>query len=165
MDRRTIRLQGFDYGQQGVYYVSICTRQGQPLLGRLCRGRVVATELGLLVERTWRELPVHFPGARLDQFRILPNHLHGIVVIITQPTRGQAEAYGSPTRQSLPTMIRSFKAACTRDWRRQTGRSAEVIWQGRYLERVIRSRRELASLRTFIRDNLLWHRLQDRDSW
>lgn len=165
MCRRTIRLPHFDYSQRGVYYVSIPTRRAQPLLGRLMRNEVVLSDAGLLAECIWRSLPEHFPGLRLDVFRIMPTHLHGILVIRDQPWDGQFEAFSRPTRHSLPTMIRCFKGACTRDLRRRTGVPDLVLWQGRYLERVIRNRTELASIRVFVRDNPLFHRLCDRMKW
>jgi hypothetical protein len=165
MTRRSIRLRGFDYSQPGVYYVAISTRNAQPVLGRLVKGRVILSNTGLLVERIWRTLPEHYPCLRLDLYHIMPTHLQGILVIRDQPWTGQQEAFSRPTRSSLPTMIRCFKAACTRELRCITGDPRQILWQGRYLERVIRNRAELASLRAFVRDNPLWHRLGDREHW
>lgn len=164
-NRRSIRMPGYDYGQPGVYYVSIGTHRAWPILGHREGARVVRGPLGRLAEACWIRLPEHFPGMRLDLYSVMPNHLHGLIVILAAGSGPQREAFGQPTRHTVPTMVRSFKAATTRMWREMSGRPDAVIWQGRYLERVIRSRRELASMRVFVRDNLLWHRLCDRDSW
>jgi hypothetical protein len=127
--------------------------------------RIRLSELGQLVDRLWQTLPEHYPGLRLDLHQVMPTHFHGILMIIQPGQSRQCEAFGAPTRQTLPTMIRGFKAACTREWRRGPGRPDDVIWQGRFLERVIRSRRELSSMRALVGDNVLWHRLCDRDTW
>lgn len=163
--RKLIRLPGFDYGQRGVYYVSIGTRLGRPLLGRRAGNQVVLSALGLLAQSLWRELPRHAPGVRMDVHVVMPTHIHGILVFTLPGSTGQHEAFGRPTRNSLPTLVRGFKAAVTREWRRISGRDDLCIWQSRYLERVVRSRQELASMRCFVRDNLLWHRLCDGDYW
>jgi len=164
-NRKSIRLRGFDYSQRGVYYVSIATHGGEALLGHARRNQITLSALGLLADRFWRELPRHAAGLRLDHYRILPNHLHGLLVLTQPPPDARPEAFGHPTANSLPTVVRGFKAAVTREWRRCCGNEDAVVWQGRYLERVVRSRQELVSMRCFVRDNLLWHRLCDRDHW
>jgi putative transposase len=163
--RKSLRLRGFDYSQRGVYYVSICTHLGLPLLGHTVGNRIVLGALGHLVDRLWRDLPRHAAGLRLDAFLVLPSHVHGILVLTQPPVSPQREAFGQPTRNSLPTIVRGFKAAVTREWRRQSGVENSPVWQSRYVERVVRSRQELTSMRCFVRDNLLWHRLSDRDPW
>jgi putative transposase len=162
--RRSLRLPGFDYSQPGVYYICLGTRDGQPLFGERRRGRVLPTELGEFVLQQWRELPRRHPFLRLDSCGLQPTHLHGLLVWRVARGHGIPEAFGQPTRDSLPTVMRLFKAGVTRDWRAHGGEPRD-IWQGRYLERVVRNRGELADLRTFIRCNTLFHRLCDRDSW
>ncbi len=164
-DRHTIRLQGFDYSQTGAYYLSIGTHESRPLLGRIQGQQVILSELGLFVAEHWSRLPGHHAQVRLDAFQVLPTHVHGILFITKQSRPGRPEGFSRPVSQSLSTLVRGFKAACTRDWRRRGSEPVGRIWQGRYLERVIRSRQELAGLRCFVRDNLLWHRLCDRDHW
>lgn len=163
--RKHIRLSGFDYSQPGVYYISINAWQGLPLFGSQFGLHVVPSQLGELVDALWRELPRHAAGLRLDVFRIMPSHLHGIVVLRGSQGPPQREAFGHPTRNTIPTIVRGFKGAVTREWRRLHGDAPVEVWHGRYLERVIRSREELAAMRCFVRLNPLWHRLSDRDPW
>lgn len=164
-DRHSLRLPDFDYAQRGAYYVSLGTRNAQPLFGRRQGSRVALSELGILAGDLWLTIPDHFRHVRLDEFVIQPTHLHGILWIVGQPMPGQVETFGKPRSGSLSTILRSYKAACTREWRIRSGRPEVVIWQGRFLERVVRSRRELSSLRCFVRDNALWHSLSDRETW
>lgn len=163
-DRVSLRLPGFDYSQPGVYYVCLGAREGRPLFGVRRGSRVDPSALGGFLLGQWEELPIRHPFVRLDVFGLQPTHLHGLLVWRVGWGRGEAEAFGRPTRDSLPTVMRLFKAGATRDWRAQGG-VPRTIWQPRYLERVVRNRQELADLRTFIRCNTLFHRLCDRDSW
>jgi putative transposase len=79
--RRSIRLKGYDYAQPGAYFVTICTANRQPILGEIVNGAMRLSAAGNNVEQEWRRLVRHFPNIRLDAYVIMPNHLHGIIVI------------------------------------------------------------------------------------
>jgi len=79
--RRSLRLQGYDYSQAGAYYVTVCTRDREFLFGDVVRGQMQINEVGRIVETTWRSLPQFYAGIELDGFIIMPNHVHGIVII------------------------------------------------------------------------------------
>jgi putative transposase len=79
--RRSIRLKGYDYAQPGAYFVTICTADRQPILGEIVNGAMRLSAAGRIVEQEWRRLVRHFPNIRLDAYVIMPNHLHGIIVI------------------------------------------------------------------------------------
>lgn len=79
--RRSIRLQNYEYSQAGAYFVTICTFQRRATLGHIQNGRVIPTPVGETVVRCWEEIPDHFPNVELDKYVLMPNHLHGIVVI------------------------------------------------------------------------------------
>jgi putative transposase len=79
--RRSIRLKGYDYAQPGAYFVTICTANRQPILGEIVNGAMRLSAAGRIVEQEWRRLVRHFPNIRLDAYVIMPNHLHGIIVI------------------------------------------------------------------------------------
>ena len=80
-NRHTTRLPGYDYAQPGGYYVTIVTRGREPVLGAVVDGTVVLSTLGVIVQKAWRDLPHHFVNVVLDEFVIMPNHVHGIVMI------------------------------------------------------------------------------------
>jgi len=86
-NRRSIRLKGYDYTQPGAYFVTICTREQECLLGNMENGTMVLSEFGRIVERCWCTLPRHFPNIELDAFVVMPNHIHGIIII------GKGEAF------------------------------------------------------------------------
>ena len=80
-DRHSIRLSGHDYSYVGVYFITVCTADRQHLFGEVENGRMVLNEVGEVASRCWRDLPQHFPHAHLDAWVVMPNHVHGIIVI------------------------------------------------------------------------------------
>lgn len=79
--RRSIRLKGYDYSQAGAYFVTLCTEGRACLFGEVFEDQVRLTDIGLVAEECWLEIPAHFPTVELDAFVIMPNHVHGILVI------------------------------------------------------------------------------------
>ncbi|MCS6795586.1 MAG: transposase [Raineya sp.] len=79
--RRSIRLKGYDYSLSGAYFVTICTYQRECLLGQILNKQVHLSEYGKIVEYTWYDLPNHNAYIELDAFVIMPDHVHGIIVI------------------------------------------------------------------------------------
>ncbi len=151
--RHTIRLKDYDYSQEGAYFVTICT-QNKLFLFENDRVRKIA-------ERCWLEIPEHFPCVQLDEWIIMSNHLHAIVIIeqrrgvqLNAPTtRKTANRYStiSPHRNTLSIIVRTFKAAVTTRCHR-AGYSY-FAWQRNYYEHVIRNEDDLNEIRQYILDN------------
>lgn len=78
-NRKSIRIKGYDYNQNGAYFVTICTHNKQCLFGQVESGKMVLNKLGLLVEDAWREISKHYESVLIDEFVIMPNHVHGII--------------------------------------------------------------------------------------
>ena len=114
--RRLMRLQGFDYTRQGAYFITICTRNRECLLGDVGEGRMHLNEAGLFAQAAWEDLQRHYPHVALDAWTIMPNHVHGIVVL-TERVKAPPEGSGfkpDPTnanavRHGLPEIVRAFK--------------------------------------------------------
>ena len=161
--RRSIRLRKFDYAGAGAYFVTIVVKDRACRLGQVRSGCVDLSEAGKVVEQCWTQIPAHFPGVQLDAFVVMPNHVHGIVVIAAdiQATRNQwwrwvrlnAEGFGAPLSGSLPTILRSFKAAVTRQLNLMHRSPGAPFWQRGYHESVVRSDRALRRIRQYIRNN------------
>jgi putative transposase len=83
--RRSIRLQGYDYTREGAYYFTICCHQRRCLLGEIKDGVMHLNLAGATVKAVWDSLPRHFPLIELDAFVVMPNHVHGIIVITDNP--------------------------------------------------------------------------------
>src|SRR3972149_7661939 len=80
--RRSIRLPAYDYAQAGAYFVTICTQDRQAVLGEVTCGEMVLNGPGQMVQAIWRELPQRYPGVDVDAFVVMPNHVHGIIVLV-----------------------------------------------------------------------------------
>ncbi|MBM3190823.1 MAG: transposase [Chloroflexi bacterium] len=79
--RRSIRLRGYDYASAGAYFVTLCAQGKACLFGDVAGHEMVLNGAGEMVRRVWDELATHYPGVALDAFVLMPNHLHGIIVI------------------------------------------------------------------------------------
>ena len=137
LHRRSIRLQGFDYSQAGAYFITICTHNRALFLQ--------AERVQEVVRSAWHDLPVRFPSVVLDEFVIMPNHVHGIISL-----RGAAS--GAPT---LGRVVRAFKSVSAITANEALGRSGQPFWQRNYYEHVIRDEEELNAVRRYVRENPL----------
>lgn len=111
--------------------------------------------LGSLVQETWLDVPNHFPQTALDEFVLMPNHFHGII-LITKHEKGTAccaPTFGKPVPHSLPTIMRSFKSMVSKRIHEKQGTSRGRIWQRNYFERVVRNEKELTRMREYILNN------------
>jgi putative transposase len=90
--RRSIRLKEYDYAQPGAYFVTVCTRDRECLFGHVVNGEMHLNDAGEIARRCWEDIPHHFPLVELDAFAVMPNHVHGIIVI-----QGRGEKSFAPT--------------------------------------------------------------------
>ncbi len=77
--RCSSRLKGYDYSQPGSYFVTICTQNQQPFLGKILDKKVVLNPIGKIVYKNWILIPKYFSDLKLDEFVVMPNHIHGIL--------------------------------------------------------------------------------------
>ncbi len=80
--RRSIRLKGYDYTQAGAYFVTICTQNRECLFGEVVDGEMRLNAAGQMIQSVWNELPAFYPGVDIDEFVVMPNHIHGIIVLV-----------------------------------------------------------------------------------
>jgi len=164
--RRSIRLPAYDYAQAGAYFVTMVTHRRQCLFGEIADGRVTLNRYGQVVEDEWLRSTQIRPGIRLDIFIIMPNHIHGIVVMGDQTTVVGAHScaplpYRPP--RSLGSFIAGFKSAATKRINDIRGTPGLPVWQRNYYERVVRDDEELNDTRKYIVDNSLrW--AEDREN-
>ncbi len=83
--RRSIRLGGYDYSRDGYYYVTICVQDRFCLFGKIFNGQMNLNSAGKMVRNIWNQIPVHYQGIDVDQFVIMPNHIHGIIIVGATP--------------------------------------------------------------------------------
>lgn len=85
--RRSIRLKDYDYAQNGAYFVTLCAHERRHLFGEVVNGDVALNEWGRIVQSCWDEIPAHYPMVELDAFVVMPNHVHGVIVIANDDVR------------------------------------------------------------------------------
>ena len=168
--RRSIRLQGYDYSQSGAYYVTLCTQDRACLFGEVVDGGMHVNGAGRMASDVWHALPDRFPTIDLDAFVIMPNHIHGVVVIAddnnlvgaglvpahdVMPVNTRATTRVAPT---LGDVIGAYKSVVTVQYARAVNvrgwpRFRKRLWQRNYYEHVIRNAESLNRIRQYILDN------------
>ncbi len=148
--RRSIRLKGYDYSQNGAYFVTICTRNHELIFEN--------ERIRKIVEEKWLNTEKIRHNVIIDEFVVMPNHLHGIVII-----EGGVGAYGntplhgefkSPS-QTLGAIMRGFKAASALKINIIRNTPRKPVWQRNYYDHIIRNDLYLSEKRKYIKDNPL----------
>ncbi|WP_026370681.1 transposase [Kallotenue papyrolyticum] len=159
--RRSIRLKGYDYAQPGAYFITICTQHRACLFGEVVDGEMRLNDYGKIVEFTWHDLVNHISGIMLDAFVVMPNHVHGIVIITDGPGVVGAGSEPAPTtpatahtaRHGLPEIVRQFKTFSARRINALRGTPGVSVWQRNYYEHIIRNDEALERIRRYILEN------------
>ncbi len=165
--RKSPRLRGWDYYRPGAYFVTINVKGGVCFLGEIKKRTMELSEIGKKVDSALVKLTQYFPNLHLDEYVVMPNHIHAIMFLMQRATTGRddidqainterskkAEYYSkiTPKKGSLSVIIRSYKASI-KTWCNNNG-YGNFKWQPRYHDRVIRSNQELKNIRKYIIDN------------
>lgn len=176
--RRSIRLKGYDYSQDGIYFVTICVKNGLCLFGDVVNEEMILSPAGEMVEQAWLELPDRFPQVELDVFRAMPNHFHGLMGIrnANLHSEDRATTRVAPTTVDLVDdmvraglvpaqdgvvlgdMVGAFKSITTNEYITAVQESGwepfpGKLWQRNFYEQIIRNERHLTAVRQYIHDN------------
>jgi len=175
--RRSIRLKGYDYSQNGFYFLTICCHNRRTLFGEVIQGKMILNDAGRIAESCWQEIPKHFPFVVLHAFVIMPNHVHGIVEIKHEVgsvgSVGSVESVGSvgaigaknvspqppqpppsPPRSpsgTIGSIVRGFKIGVTKWMRSHT--DVHDVWQRNYYENIVRDERAYQNISNYIHQN------------
>ena len=88
---QSARLKGWDYSDDGAYFITICTQNWQQFFGNVNNGGMQLSEIGEIAEKYWKEIPNHFPSILLDNFVVMPNHVHGVLIITETETLSNSQ--------------------------------------------------------------------------
>lgn len=169
--RRSIRLKHYDYSQEGAYFITVCTKDKEWLFGNVINGEMQLNDMGNLTLQCWKDIPKHFPNAVPDEFIVMPNHIHGIIIfnvgaknispgmpdISHIPRDGNSDRAKNilplqhGTTMTIGSVIRGFKIGVTK-WARANGASHDP-WQRNYYEHIICNEAELEKIREYIINN------------
>ena len=161
--RRSIRLKGYDYSQEGLYFITLCVQNRKSFFGKIVTS-LELSEAGKMVETEWLALTVRFPNIRLLEYCVMPNHFHGILEIVgatlgattrVAPTVAQSVA---PKNKTVGDMMDAFKSITTVEyirgvknsgWQRFDGK----LWQRDYYEHIIRNDEQYERIANYIINN------------
>jgi REP element-mobilizing transposase RayT len=165
--RCSIRLRGYDYSRAGAYFVTICAQGRECLFGEIVDGEMLLNEFGGCVVRWWDDIPRHFVGVDTDAFVVMPNHVHGIIVIVgaglprpygtiaTHTAMGAETAPLRGRRPSLGNIVAYFKYQTTKTINEMRQTPSAPVWQRNYYEHIIRDEEPLNRIREYIINNPL----------
>jgi putative transposase len=148
--RKPTRLKDFDYSTPGAYFVTIVAHDRKDPFGTIENGQMVLSAEGKLVRQAWFDLPRHYANVRLDEedFVIMPNHAHGIVVLLDP-----AISAGHLSGCGLTEIIRAFKSFSAQRINQHRGISGVPVWQRSFYERILRDEGEWDRARKYILQN------------
>jgi REP element-mobilizing transposase RayT len=163
-ERKSNRLKDYDYSQNGYYFVTVCTKDRREVFGNVVEGRMVLNRYGKIVDQCWHDLRKHYLNCSLDSFGIMPNHIHGIIVIDNENTVGNGlkpfPAHG------LSEIMRGFKTFSSRKinaagnglkpFPTTTAKNSNSFqWQKSFYDHIIRDEESLNRIRQYITYNPL----------
>ena len=148
--RKSIRVPGYDYSQSGAYFVTMVTYRRECMFGDVVDGEMRLNDFGKIAKGYWHEIPNHFPNVKLGTHMVMPNHVHGIIIIIDSHVGAR---HASPLHDdktyphgfkpgSLGAIVGSYKSAVTKRINEIDNSPGAVEWQRNYYACPERSRRE-----------------------
>jgi len=162
--RKQIRLKNFDYSDAGWYFVTVCTQNREYLFGDIINNKMSLNQFGKIVNKFWNKIPNHFNNVELNDFQIMPNHIHGIIVIqnikqfvgakfISPETfdNSMGDLKIAPTANtSLSNIIKWFKSISTINIRKLLH---NFRWQKSFYDHIVRNEYDLYRIRKYITNN------------
>ena len=156
---KSIRFKDWDYSSNGAYYITICTKNRECLFGKIVHGKIILNDIGEIIKQCWYDLSNHYGNCTLDEFVIMPDHFHGIVIIDNDHNHPIVEAGLKPAstnnnakRHGLFEIVRGFKTFSSR----KINKIQNLFyfqWQRDYFEHIIRNENELNRIREYIINN------------
>ena len=180
-ERKHIRLKDWDYSSEGIYFITICCRDRQSFFGKIKDNEMILSEIGSIASQYWLEIPDHFPHIKLDEFVVMPNHIHGILILdyslagtrhgvslqspshdivgschgMSLPSKRESNQninqFSKPVRNSVSIIINQFKSSVTR-WCNKNGFN-HFQWQSRFYDQILHNENSIDNIREYIRTN------------
>jgi putative transposase len=180
-ERKHIRLSDWDYSSEGIYFITICCQNRQVFLGKISDNQMNHSEIGSIASKYWLEIPDHFPHVKLDEFVVMPNHIHGIIILdysIVGPRHGVAlqtrtmgdvgschgmtlparrepnqniNQFSKPVKNSVSVIINQYKSSVKR-WCNKNG-LGHFQWQSRFYDQILYDENSIDNIREYIYNN------------
>ena len=169
--RKSIRLEGYDYSQAGLYFVTICCHNHACFFGNIvgtCHGmsnspgmsnsQIILNDTGKIADEYWLNIPNHFPDVVLHEHIVMPNHIHGIIQIVVGTCHGMSvqNQFGKPIAGSMSIIVNQYKSSVKR-WCNKNGH-AYFQWQSRFHDHIIQNPESYQTIAEYILNNPAnWH--------
>ena len=167
LKRKSYRLKGHDYGKNGAYFITFCTKNRVPYFGSVQNGKMNLSEEGRIAHQLWLEIPNQFPFARLENFVVMPDHIHGIIIIDKDPSwdainrvptkdptstinGGITGIHNPMIHDSIPRIIRWYKGRCSFEIRKI---NPGFEWQSLYHDILIKDEKAFQNIQRYIENN------------
>jgi len=168
--RKSIRLKGYDYSHSDSYFITICTKNKENYFGTINNMQMRLSKIGNIANQCWQEIPKHFPIVQLNQYVIMPNHVHGIIIIggednncvdnnaktrvvgvqDFEPLQGKINKFQHIISNSIGSIIRGFKIGVTK-WCKNNNLDFE--WQRNYYDHIIHNEKSYNRISKYITNN------------
>lgn len=169
LKRKTIRIKDYDYSNEGMYFITICTKNKRPLLSKIIMDNVgndalvVPNKIGKIIDECWNNMEIQNKNIFINEYVIMPNHIHGIIEIRDQKERELKieKKYGFEVeerrgRRSLQSILKDFKSVTTRKYNSIVSeKNKNMLWQKSYYEHIIRNEKEYYEIVKYIKNNPL----------
>jgi len=136
--RKKLRLEKYDYSSQGYYFVTICTKWRLEYFSEMKNGEVILNDFWKIVHDCWEDIIKHYQGIKLDEYIIMPNHIHGIIIVGNEYFRSD-----------ISNIIKGFKIWVTKEIRQNYG-DYEFVWQKSFFDVTIKNQDQLDKTREYI---------------
>ena len=169
--RRSIRLAGYDYASPGAYFITLVTYQRLCLFGTIRDGEMELSAVGMIVAEKWHEISGHFTNVELGEYVVMPNHVHGIIILHDVPRRGVVSTPAgrgggtppddlkkgdetSPLRwTTLGQVVAYYKYQSTKQVNAVMDSPGTQLWQRNYYDHILRNDKEYARINAYIASN------------
>ena len=154
-NRRSIRLKGWDYSGSADYFITICTRDRECLFGEIIDNEMVLNKLGRVAKEWWLQIPKYYENVELDEYIIMPNHIHGVIAILGDDhgRGGVTPPLQNKNKPTLGKIVAYFKYQSTKQINEIQNSQGNPIWQRNYWEHIVRNEKSLNNTRDYIRGN------------
>lgn len=145
--RKNNRCLNFNYDSEGCYFITICIKDRYKLFGKIENNNMYLSDFGIMANVLWNEIPIHYSDIKLDEYIVMPDHIHGILFIV-----GNSHACSLPTRkqnQKLSIVIGSYKSAISKE----INKIISFEWQKSFFDKIVRSEKEYLILKKYIKEN------------
>ena len=150
--RKSTRLKGYNYSESGAYFITICTKNKEYLLGQIVGGgdfdapKMILSEYGSILDKYINLMNDRYSHIRIDKYVIMPNHFH-MIINITQPISGASET-AAPYNYELPKFISLLKRYCNTECN-------QALWQRSYHDHIIRGEKDYTKIWEYIDTNII----------